>query len=104
MKTAIDGHHSIQVIATVRGVFVGTAKVENLYTNPWLSCLYVRPEHARGGIATKLVQEAVQLTKAAGAHALGLTVSDENHAAIACYEALEFRRFRDNEQMKGFSD
>lgn len=52
--------------------------------------LVVAQPHRRGGIARHLVTQAIAKAKADGALAFHLEVAEDNAAAIALYEGLEF--------------
>lgn len=57
---------------------------------PFISSLWVDPEHRRHGIATLLLQAATDRALARGAIAVSLWVLDGNKAARQFYEALGF--------------
>jgi N-alpha-acetyltransferase 10/11 len=57
---------------------------------PWLIDVFTDPLYRRTGIARCLISTASRAIAVAGETRVGLTVDDENHAAIALYRSLGF--------------
>lgn len=80
-------------VAVRDGVDVGLARGDRDSEAPgcaWLLSMWVAPEARHQGIGRQLIDEVVAWARDAGCERIVLDVSDDNAAAIACYEALGF--------------
>jgi N-alpha-acetyltransferase 10/11 len=57
---------------------------------PWLIEVFTDPRHRRAGLARGLMAVACGVMRAAGEDWVGLTVDDDNVAAVALYKSLGF--------------
>ncbi len=69
---------------------VGTVMVGYDGHRGWVNYLACEPSHRRQGIATALIERAVELLRARGCPKLNLQIRDGNDAATDFYEALGF--------------
>jgi ribosomal protein S18 acetylase RimI-like enzyme len=56
----------------------------------WLIDIFTDPRHRRAGIARALIAVACRVFESAGEPRIGLTVDDNNVAALARYQSLGF--------------
>jgi ribosomal protein S18 acetylase RimI-like enzyme len=59
---------------------------------PWLIDVFTDPCHRRAGIARALIGAACRVMSTAGEPRVGLTVDDENRAALTLYKSLGFSK------------
>ena len=57
---------------------------------PWLIEVFTDPRYRRAGLARALMAAACEVMDAAGESRVGLTVDDDNVAAVALYTSLGF--------------
>jgi ribosomal protein S18 acetylase RimI-like enzyme len=57
---------------------------------PWLIEVFTDPRHRRAGLARALMAAACAVIDAAAEGRVGLTVDDDNAAAVALYKSLGF--------------
>jgi GNAT superfamily N-acetyltransferase len=62
-------------------------------TFAWIHDIFVRPEHRRHGVATKLMAEAESFSRARGARLLRLGVLERNEGAHTFYRGQGFRDY-----------
>ena len=73
-------------------MFVPLQELENMACGTWyINVLATSPEHRGKGLATRLIEVAQALSKAAGRRGLSLIVSDSNEAARRLYARAGFR-------------
>lgn len=72
------------------GVIAATREPLAPAGEPFISSLWVDPEHRRHGIARELIEAAVDLVAARGAAAVSLWVLDDNDVAHRLYAAAGF--------------
>lgn len=77
-------------VAVCDGRVVGTCMAGYDGHRGWLNAVAVHPDHQRQGIATALVNHAVDALKALGCPKVNLQVRAGNGAVVAFYEALGF--------------
>lgn len=70
---------------------------------PFISALWVDPGHRRQGIASGLIQAALDRAVARGARAVSLWVLDGNDVARACYLAAGFAGTGKSQRVPGSS-
>jgi ribosomal protein S18 acetylase RimI-like enzyme len=87
----------IGVIAATREPLAPTGE-------PFLSSLWVDPEHRRLGIARELIDAAADLVAVGGAEAVSLWVLADNTAAHNLYSAVGFVYTEDRQLAPGSSD
>jgi ribosomal protein S18 acetylase RimI-like enzyme len=57
----------------------------------WINYLAVHPDHRRGGVGGRLMQEAEHLLRLAGCPKINLQVRSSNGVAIGFYERIGFK-------------
>jgi N-alpha-acetyltransferase 10/11 len=72
-----------------------STEMGNAPSCPWLTDVFTDPRYRRGGIARGLLGAACRVMEAAGESRVGLTVDDENDAAVALYRTLGFVKATD---------
>lgn len=81
-------HHLLQDAGTI----VGAAAVKVRPGRGWLSLIAVRADRRGRGYGRRLLAGVLHQELSRGATRLGLEVLDDNHAAHALYDGLNFRR------------
>jgi ribosomal protein S18 acetylase RimI-like enzyme len=86
------------------GVIAATRQPLAPAGEPFLSSLWVDPEHRRHGVARELIDAAADLVAARGAEAVSLWVLDDNTAAHSLYSVAGFVYTEDRQLAPGSSD
>lgn len=72
--------------------FIGLMLVNTLhYDAMWIDLLAVSPDYRNKGIATELVEKAVQLSKTLGLDFMSALVRNDNHASLNTIEKFGFK-------------
>jgi len=101
VKEALEDPNTILLVAEFEGSIIGLVRAviveEPMLENSPIGVLkelYVKPEHRRRGVATRLVEEVNEILHRRGAKALAAEFPSRNSVAEAFYEKLAFRPFK----------
>jgi ribosomal protein S18 acetylase RimI-like enzyme len=79
------GGELVAVVQTVR-----SPSMDDAPSCAWLIEVFTDPQRRRTGLARSVVAAACEVIDAAGEHQVGLTVDDDNRAALTLYRSLGF--------------
>ncbi len=85
----------VSVVAELGGRIVGAALIKQQRTHPLLDCLFVRPDHARRGLATAMVSQVVNELVKSGETGLLSYVLLANGPSLAWHHQFGFREVPD---------
>jgi GNAT superfamily N-acetyltransferase len=85
----------VSVVAELGGQIVGAALIKQQRTYPLLDCLFVRPDHARQGLATAMVSRVVNELVKSGENGLLSYVLLANGPSLAWHHRFGFREVPD---------
>jgi ribosomal protein S18 acetylase RimI-like enzyme len=87
-KTEVQG--DMFLVACLGGQIVGTVMAGYDGHRGWINYLAVRPEHRRGGIGRRMMDEAEGRLRAAGCPKINLQVRSTNAKVIEFYKRIGF--------------
>lgn len=79
------------LVACLDDVVIGTVMAGYDGHRGWINYLAVHPDHRRGGIGKRLMEEAERLLRQAGCPKINLQVRSGNAVAIGFYERIGFK-------------
>ena len=88
--SSVNGKGMLPVVALVDGEFAGSCLMQMQKDTGWLQDLMIDVKFRRKGIASSMVQHAVEVAENTGRYAVALTCNKKNEAAYALYCSVGF--------------